>query len=133
VASVGVFDRFRRQGSDKEQASSSGRPSGQNTAELKEFLQSRNGSEAFLEPPTSVYAMTLCVVAADGEYVRRPVKDEKQARKLCDDHGVPVYDARKVGYPRRMRDYDRGVRHQGVDLDDLPPLETTEDADADDQ
>jgi hypothetical protein len=87
-------------------------------------MASRRGVEAFVEPPTSVYAMTMVLVAADGEYLRRPIKDEKHARTLTRKHGVPLYDARIVGYPRRMRDYDRGVRSSGISLDDLPPLET---------
>lgn len=90
------------------------------------FLQSRDGVEAFVEPPTAVYSMSLCLVASDGEYLRRPVKDERQANQLAARHGVPIYDARIVGYPRRMRDFDRGVRSQGISLDDLPPLETVE-------
>ena len=82
--------------------------------------------EAFVEPPTSVHAMSVCLVAADGEYLRRPVKDAKQARQVTAKHGVPLYDARIVGYPQRMKDYDRGVRSMRVDLDDLPPLDVTE-------
>ena len=86
-------------------------------------MTSRDGVEAFVEPPTSVYAMTLCLVAADGEYLRQPVKDEKQAKRLCGEYGIPLYDARIVGYPKRMRDYERGVRQQRIGLEDLPPLE----------
>lgn len=89
-------------------------------------MSSRAGVEAFVEPPTSIYAMTMVVVAADGEYLRRPIKDDKQARTLTRRHGVPLYDARIVGYPRRMREYDRGVRSDRISLDDLPPLETIE-------
>ena len=86
-------------------------------------MSSREGVEAFVEPPTSVYAMTLCLVAADGEYLRQPVKDEKQAKRLCGEYGIPLYDARIVGYPKRMRDDERGVRSQRIGLEDLPPLE----------
>ncbi len=89
-------------------------------------MDSRDGVEAFVEPPTSVYAMTLCLVAADGEYLRQPVRDERQARKLCGEHGVPLYDARIVGYPKRMREYERGVRQQQVSLEDLPPLDVVD-------
>lgn len=92
-------------------------------AELKDFMTSRESVEAYIEPPTSIYAMTLCLVADDGEHLRRAVKDEKQARSLCADQGVPLYDARIVGYPKRMKDYQRGVRQQRISLSDLPPLE----------
>lgn len=91
-------------------------------------MTSRPGVEAFVEPPTSVYAMTMVVVAADGEYLRRPIKDDRQAKTLTRKHGVPLYDARIVGYPKRMRDFDHGVRSSGISLDDLPPLETIEES-----
>lgn len=117
---VSLFDRFRRRGKKP----ASGGPTAKTLADLEEFMSSRSGVEAFAEPPTSIYAMTMVVVAADGEYLRRPVKDDRQARSLTRKHGVPLYDARIVGYPRRMREYDRGVRSPGISLDDLPPLET---------
>jgi uncharacterized protein YecE (DUF72 family) len=89
--------------------------------DLEGFLTSRSGVEAFLEPRTAVYATTLLLVAADGEYLRRPIDDRTQATDLCGRHNVPLYDAAKVGYPRRMRDYDRGIRRDHVDLSQLPP------------
>ncbi len=116
------FDRFRRRKGEKATPA----PSAESLAALKDFMTSREGVEAFVEPPTSVYAMTLCLVAADGEYLRRPVKDAKQARQLCTEGGVPFYDARIVGYPQRMREYDRGIRRRRISLEDLPPLEVTE-------
>lgn len=119
---MSLFDRFRR---GRRQPATGG-ASGKTLAELKDFIATREGVEAYVEPPTAVYALTICLVAADGEHVRRPVKDERQARHLCDDHGVPLYDARKVGYPSRMREYERGVRSQRVGLEDLPPLDLTD-------
>ena len=89
--------------------------------DLDEFLQSRKGVEAYLEPRTAIYSTTLLLVADDGEYLRRPVKDRGHAADFCSKANIPLYDAAKVGYPRRMKDYDRGVRPQRVDLDDLPP------------
>lgn len=90
-------------------------------------METRDGVEAFIEPPTPVYSMSLCLVAGDGEYIRRPVKDAKQANGLAAKHGVPIYDARIVGYPKRMRAYDRGIRSQRVELGDMPPLEVADD------
>jgi hypothetical protein len=123
---VRFFDRFRRR-------RGGGRPtpgaSAATLAELQAFLGTREGIEGFLEPPTAVYATTLCLVAADGEFLRRPVKDQAQAEKLCNEHRVPLYDARKVGYPKRMRDYQRGTRQRRITLDDLPPLDVREDQD----
>jgi hypothetical protein len=119
---VGLFDRFR-----KRRSTPAGPGASQRTLEdLKEFMRTRTGVEAYVEPPTPVYAMTLCLVAGDGEHIRRAIKNEKQAHSVCKEHGVPLYDARIVGYPRRMRDYERGVRQRGVSLDDLPPLDLTD-------
>lgn len=119
---MSLFDRFRR----KRSSPSGPAPSGKTLSELRDFLATREGVEGYVEPPTAVYAMTVCLVAADGEYVRRPVKDGQQAKELCAERGVPLYDARIVGYPRRMREYQRGVRQQGTSLEDLPPLEVTD-------
>jgi hypothetical protein len=77
--------------------------------------------EGFLEPSTTIYPTTLLLVAADGEYLRRPVRDRAQAEELCGENHIPLYDAAKVGYPRRMRDYDRGIRRDTVSLEELPP------------
>lgn len=92
------------------------------TKDLEEFIRTREGVEAYLEPKTAIYSTTLLLVAGDGEYLRRPIRDRDHAGELCAKHGVPLYDAARVGYPRRMRDYDRGVRRQDtVSLDELPP------------
>lgn len=120
---MGLFDRFRRRKSDADKPSSARGPSAQAIEDLKTFLAARDGIEGFIEPPTAVYAMTLLLVAGDGEYLRRPVKHEKQAAKLCDEHGIPLYEARKVGYPQRMKDYERGVKRKAISLEDLPPLD----------
>lgn len=104
-------------------------PSSQGLHDLRDFIGSRSDIEGFVEPPTAVYSMTLLLVAGDGEYIRRPVKHAKQARKVCDDAGIPLYEARKVGYPQRMKDFERGIKRRSVSLEDLPPLEVTEDRD----
>ncbi|CAN5495219.1 hypothetical protein BH23ACT9_BH23ACT9_04490 [soil metagenome] len=126
---MGFFDRFRRRRDDDKPSSAKG-PNTEALADLKQFLKEHTGIEGFVEPPTSVYAMTLLLVAGDGEYLRRPVKHDKQARKLCDDHGVPLYEARRVGYPQRMKDFERGIRRKAVSLEDLPPLNVTDDSDS---
>lgn len=91
------------------------------TRELEAFAASRHGVEAFLEPKTAIYAVTLLLVAGDGEYLRRPIGDRAHAVSLCDDLHVPLYDAAKVGYPRRMQDFEAGVRRAPVHDDELPP------------
>lgn len=91
------------------------------TRELEEFVASRPGVEAYLEPKTAIYSITLLLVAGDGEYLRRPIGDRAQASALCDRLNLPLYDAARVGYPKRMRDYDAGVRPNPVRDEDLPP------------
>ena len=91
------------------------------TEELERFARSRAGVEAFLEPKTTLYSTTVLLVADDGEYLRRPVNDRGQAASLCDDLNIPLYDARKVGYPQRMRDYDQGRAPRRIELSELPP------------
>jgi hypothetical protein len=91
------------------------------TKELEEFIGSRPGVEGYLEPKTAIYSTTLLLVAADGEYLRRPVRDRKQAETVCNESDIPLYDAARVGYPRRMRDYDRGIKRDTVSLEELPP------------
>lgn len=89
--------------------------------EMAAFVGDREGVEGFIEPATAIYPTTLLLVAGDGEYIRRPVADRAQARSFGEQHAIPVYDAAKVGYPKRMRDWDRGIRRDSVSLDDLPP------------
>ncbi len=91
------------------------------TRDLDAFATSRQGVEAYVEPRTQMYPMSVVLVAADGEYLRRPVSHRQQVVELCDRRSIPLYDAAKVGYPRRMRDYQQGARPERVELDDLPP------------
>ena len=94
-----LFDRFR---------SGRGAESGP-AADLRylhEWTAQRTGVEAFVEPQTSVTPMTVVLVAADGEWTRRPVGGAAGARRLGEQLGIPVYDVEKVGYPQRMRDHD---------------------------
>jgi hypothetical protein len=99
------------------------------TRDLEEFVSSRVGVEAYLEPKTAIYSTTLLLVADDGEYLRRPVKDREQAGAFARKLNLPLYDAAKVGYPKRMRDYDQGKRPRRVDLSELPPWPGDDDHD----
>jgi hypothetical protein len=74
---------------------------------LEEFARTRRGVEAFVEPQTSVTAMTIILIAADGEWTRRRINGPDDAKKLGQKLGMPVYDVGAVGYPQRMRDWSR--------------------------
>ena len=74
---------------------------------LSEWVEVRHGVEVFVEPRTSVTGTSMVLVAHDGEFTRRPVKDEGAAAHFARAHALPIYDASVVGYPQRMRDYSR--------------------------
>jgi hypothetical protein len=73
---------------------------------LEDFVQTRVGVEAFVEPRTTVTPPTVLLVASSGEWTRRRVEDPKIVRGLAEQLRVPVYDVRLVGYPKRMRDWN---------------------------
>ncbi|MFI6075480.1 hypothetical protein ACIA5C_28355 [Actinoplanes sp. NPDC051343] len=73
---------------------------------LAEFVRSRRGVEAFIEPRTTVTETTLLLVAHDGEWTRRRIESPEVARRFAHQLSMPVYDVRLLGYPPRMRDYN---------------------------
>jgi hypothetical protein len=77
---------------------------------LNAWVQSRSGIEGFVEPRTTVTETTLMLVAVDGEWTRRRVPSVEWAHRFANDHGIPSYDAAVVGYPDRMREWNR--RHK---------------------
>lgn len=93
---------FRRRGSSSaDRSSNSG-----DIAHLEEFLRSRRGVEAFIEPRTTVTETTVMLIAFDGEWTRRRVPSPLAARQFAQRWSIPVYDVQLVGYPQRMRDYN---------------------------
>lgn len=73
---------------------------------LEEFVRSRRGVEALIEPRTTVTETTVILIAHDGEWTRRRVGGPDEARRFGNRVGIPVYDVALVGYPQRMRDYN---------------------------
>jgi hypothetical protein len=82
---------------------------------LAEFVRSRRGVEAFIEPRTTVTETTMLLVAHDGEWTRRRVDSPESARRFAHQLSMPIYDVRLMGYPQRMRDYNekRKLRPDG--------------------
>jgi hypothetical protein len=74
-------------------------------AHLEAFATSRRGVEGFVEPATTATAMTLVLVAGDGEWTRRRVPSLKAAFSFGSRLGLPVYDVAATGYPSRMREW----------------------------
>jgi hypothetical protein len=79
-------------------------------AHLEDFVRTRVGVEAFVEPATTMIPPTVLLVASSGEWTRRRVPDPAMVRRLADGLAVPVYDVQLVGYPQRMRDWNERVK-----------------------
>lgn len=60
--------------------------------------------EAFVEPETVVNEMSVVVVDANGEFIRRPIGGPKGIDAVATLLGCPIYDVEDTGYPQRMRD-----------------------------
>jgi hypothetical protein len=116
---MGLMDRLRRGRTERAKrprglGPTTVRPSdAADQRHLAEFATSRRGVEGFVEPRTAVTDVTLMLVAHDGEWTRRRVPSVEWAHTFANDHGVPSYDAAVVGYPSRMREYNRRQKEQG--------------------
>ncbi|MER5456547.1 MULTISPECIES: hypothetical protein [unclassified Micromonospora] len=76
-------------------------------ASLEEFATSRQGVEFYLEPETTATDTTVVAIAHDGEWIRRRTGTPRAAGKMARKHAIPLYEATKVGYPERMRAWNR--------------------------
>lgn len=90
---------------------------------LEEFVRTRRGVEAFIEPRTIMTETTVVLVAHDGEWTRRRVEGPESARQFAHKLGIPIYDVALVGYPQRMRDYnERRKREQAEQRNQTDPV-----------
>jgi hypothetical protein len=78
---------------------------------LEQFVRSRRGVEALIEPRTTVTETTVILIAHDGEWTRRRIGSPDDARRFAHRLSIPVYDVALVGYPQRMRDYNERRKH----------------------
>jgi hypothetical protein len=81
---------------------------------LTEFVTTRPGVEAYLEPRTAVTAHTVVLVAGTGEWTRRRVAGPEAASKFAATHGIPLYETHLMGYPQRMRDWTAAQKKQSA-------------------
>ena len=79
-------------------------------AHLRDFVTTRIGVEAYIEPPTQDLQTTIMLVARDGEWTRRRVPDARTAGELGAALGIPVYDVQRTGYPQSWRDWNARQR-----------------------
>lgn len=94
--------------------------------QLREFTATRKGVEAFVEPKTSVTQTTMLLVASDGEWTRRRVDSPQAAAALAKKLEIPCYDANRVGYPQRMRDYNLRTSQNQRTKTATQPVKTTQ-------
>jgi hypothetical protein len=91
---------------------------------LEQFVQTRRGVEAFVEPATTMNPPTVLLIASTGEWTRRRVPHPGVLRDLSERLMIPVYDIQQVGYPQRMRDWNARAKRgepQPVEDIELPP------------
>ncbi len=93
--------------------------------ELEQFAAERKGLEGFIEPQTPTSPTTLLLVDRYGEHMRAPVREPGDAVTFCERLAIPVYDAKVIGYPKRMKEYDKRSKQQAADSleDDIAELE----------
>lgn len=80
---------------------------------LEQFVRSRQGVEAYLEPKTNVTQTTVLLIAHDGEWTRRRVASPEAARRWAHGLHIPFYEVALMGYPQRMRDYNARQKQTG--------------------
>ena len=76
-------------------------------AELESFIVGHHGVELYLEPETTATDTTVVAIAHDGEWIRRRTGSPRVAYRIAQRRTVPLYEAARVGYPERMRVWNR--------------------------
>ena len=109
---MGLFSRrHKKPAADAEVSDKGARDA--TVAYLTDFVRTRVGVEAYIEPVTNVTQTTVMLVATDGEWTRRRVPDGRTAAQLAEKLGIPAYDVQRTGYPQRVRDWNSRQRLRG--------------------
>lgn len=108
---MALWSRWRRR--DRHRPGTLRTASSADLDHLAEFVATRAGVEAYLEPRTAVTETTMVLVAGSGEWTRRRVPGPDEARSFARKHALPLYDAALVGYPERMRAWTAQRKAQG--------------------
>ncbi|HET7821083.1 MAG TPA: hypothetical protein VFL10_06120 [Ornithinibacter sp.] len=74
-------------------------------AHFADFIATRRGVEAYVEPATNITATTVVLIAHDGEWTRRALPSRPVAFEVARSFDIPVYDVNLTGYPARMRQW----------------------------
>jgi hypothetical protein len=104
VDTLGLGDRIRNFFAKKNNPELAG---------LESFLGAAEGVEGYIEPKTATNPASLLLVDREGRHQRAPVREPEDAVAFCERHGIPIYDVNVMGYPQRMKDYQRGKRSSG--------------------
>ncbi len=83
-------------------------------AELDVFAAERKGVEGYIEPRTATNPTSLLLVDRDGDHLRAPVKEPEDGAAFCSKRSIPVYDAQVIGYPKRMKEFDKRRRSGAI-------------------
>ncbi|PRQ11119.1 oxidoreductase [Corynebacterium sp. 13CS0277] len=73
-------------------------------AALRQWAAQRVLVEGYVEPETLVNELSVVLVDADGEFIRRPIGGPKGIDVLRRELGIELFDVEETGYPQRMRD-----------------------------
>jgi hypothetical protein len=83
---------------------------------LDTFASERRGVEGYVEPRTATSPTTLLLVDRDGDHVRAPVRDPREAMSFCKARAIPLYDAQVIGYPKRMKEFEKRSREGALEV-----------------
>jgi hypothetical protein len=83
---------------------------------LESFAGERRGIEGYIEPQTATSPVTLLLVDRDGDHVRAPVRDVRDATGFCKARSIPIYEARVIGYPKRMKEFEKRSKEGAFEM-----------------
>ena len=103
---MGLFSRRRSSPAAAAEPTSARDKRDATIAHLTDFVATRVGVEAYVEPSNSFEQTSVLFIATDGEWTRRKVPDAKTAYEVARSLGIPCYEVQRTGYPQRYRDFN---------------------------
>jgi hypothetical protein len=80
--------------------------------DMREFIESRDGLEVYVEAKTVMHPLSAVLVAGDGGHRRFTLLDDAYLRQLARENVLPIFDAGRIAYPQRMREYAKRRRSE---------------------
>ncbi|MBP3223149.1 MAG: oxidoreductase [Actinomycetaceae bacterium] len=103
---MSFFSRFKRKATDAGAQMRGVLSPNEYMQHFEDFSSSRIGVEAYYEEKTPRAPSSLLLVANDGEWTRRAVKNLPEAARIARSLEIPFYEVVKTGYPDSMRRYN---------------------------